>query len=287
MKVKKRIIAFGVLAIALVIAIGFTVASNLDNKLKEVKVAKAFVMNLKDKGIIDTELNLDEVEFKSISKLANKNSKTQYTVMAENIGIDLNSEYVVTGFSKKVELDSQNRSVIESNIIDEESAIEIAEEYVNEITDEKFSFKEIRKVNDEENDSDTHVIVFYKYFKNYPYYDNEIVVSINKTSGKLESYINQSINDVKHNLKKYIKVDEAKNIALNYFAKLNQEAEIVEEPLLAIIAGVNDDFELSYVVNIKTKNIDGKEDKYKLFINSESGEVLNRAVDVIETSRSN
>lgn len=287
MKVKKRIIAFGVLAIALIIAIGFTVVSNLDNKLKEVKVAKAFVTNLKDKEIIDTEVNLDEIEFKSISKLANKNSKTQYTVMAENIGIDLDSKYVVTGFSKKVELDSQNRSVIESNIIDEESAIEIAEEYVNEITNEKFSFKEIRKVNDEENDSNTHVIVFYKYFKNYPYYDNEIVVSINKTSGKLESYINQSINDVKHNLKRYIEVDEAKNIALNYFAKLNQEVEIAEEPLLAIIAGVNDDFELSYVVDIKTKSIDGKEDKYKLFINSESGEVLNRSVDVIETSRSN
>lgn len=287
MKVKKRIIAFGVLAIALIIAIGFTVVSNLDNKLKEVKVAKAFVTNLKDKEIIDTEVNLDEIEFKSISKLANKNSKTQYTVMAENIGIDLDSKYVVTGFSKKVELDSQNKSVIESNIIDEESAIEIAEEYVNEITNEKFSFKEIRKVNDEENDSNTHVIVFYKYFKNYPYYDNEIVVSINKTSGKLESYINQSINDVKHNLKRYIEVDEAKNIALNYFAKLNQEVEIAEEPLLAIIAGVNDDFELSYVVDIKTKSIDGKEDKYKLFINSESGEVLNRSVDVIETSRSN
>lgn len=287
MKVKKRIIAFGVLAIALIIAIGFTVVSNLDNKLKEVKVAKAFVMNLKDKEIIDTEVNLDEIEFKSISRLTSKNSKTQYTVMAENIGIDLDSKYVVTGFSKKVELDSQNKSTIESNIIDEESAREIAEEYVNEITDEKFSFKEIRKVNDEENDSDTHVIVFYKYFKNYPYYDNEIVVSINKTSGKLESYINQSINDVKHNLKKYIEVDEAKNIALNYFAKLNKEAEIVEEPLLAITAGVDDDFELSYVVNIKTKSIDGEEDKYKLFINSESGEVQNRASDIIETSRSN
>lgn len=287
MKVKKRIIAFGVLAIALIIAIGFTVVSNLDNKLKEVKVAKAFVMNLKDKEIIDTEVNLDEIEFKSISRLTSKNSKTQYTVMAENIGIDLDSKYVVTGFSKKVELDNQNKSTIESNIIDEESAREIAEEYVNEITDEKFSFKEIRKVNDEENDSDTHVIVFYKYFKNYPYYDNEIVVSINKTSGKLESYINQSINDVKHNLKKYIEVDEAKNIALNYFAKLNKEAEIVEEPLLAITAGVDDDFELSYVVNIKTKSIDGEEDKYKLFINSESGEVQNRASDIIETSRSN
>lgn len=281
MKAKKKVIAFTVLTIVLLIAIGLAVVSNLGNKLKEVKVAKEFVTNLQKKGIIDTKLNLDEIEFKSMSKLVNKSSKTQYTVIGENIGIDLDSKYEVTGFSQKSKIDNIKDS------IDENTAKEISEKYINEITNEKFTFKEMREAKESEGNSNVYTVVFYKYFDNYPYYDNEIVVNINKNSGKLESYTNQRIDDINHNLNKSIDLDRAKKNAVDYFTRLNQKSEIVDEPLLALILGIDGEFELSYVVNVKTTSADNKEDKYKLFINAESGDVVNRTADLIESSTSN
>ena len=281
MKAKKKVIAFIVLVIVLLIAISFAVVSNLGNKSKEVKVAKEFVASLQKKGIIDIKLNLGEIEFKSMSKLVNSSSKTQYTVIAENIGVDLDGKYGVTGFFQKSKVDNIKDS------IDENTAREISERYINEITNEKFTFKEIREVKENEGNSNIYTIAFYKYFKNYPYYDNEIVVNINKSSGKLESYTNQSIDDINHNLNKSIDLDRAKKNAVDYFTRLNQKPEIVEEPLLALILGVDGEFELSYVVNVKTTSANNKEDKYKLFINAESGEVVNRTADLIESSTSN
>ena len=282
MKGKKKIIVFTLLTMSLLIAIGFTIVSLLGNKSKEVKVAKKFVEKLQRMDIIDTKLNIDEIEFKSMDKVINKNSKTQYTVVAENLGIDLDSKYVVTGFSEKIK---ENKSL--DSIIDKDNAKIIAEEYVGEITNEKFEFKELREVKDGEEKSNTYTIAFYKYVKDYPCYDNEIVVNINKTSGKLESYTNQSINEVKHNIKKNINLEEAKNISIEYFSKLNVKAEIGKEPLLAVTLRVDGEFELSYVVELKITSNDGKIELYKLFINAESGDVVNRTKDLIQDSTSN
>ena len=231
---------------SLLIAIGFTIVSTFGNKSKEVKVAKKFVEKLQRMDIIDTKLNVDEIEFKSMAKVTNKNSKTQYTVIAENLGIDLDSKYVVTGFSEKVK---EYKSPYSS--IDKDNAKIIAEEYVRKISNEKFKFKEVREVKEGEEKSNTYTIAFYKYVKDYPCYDNEIVVNINKTSGKLESYTNQSINEVKHNIKKNINLEEAKNISIEHFNKLNIKSEIVEEPLLVVTLRVDGEFELSYVVYLK------------------------------------
>lgn len=283
MKTKKESIAFLLLIIALVIAIGFIIVSILGNKSKEVKVAKEFVTKLQKMDIIDTEININEVEFKSVGRVSNKNSIVQYTVVAENIGIDLDSEYVVTGFSQKLK-----ESRISNSNMDKNKAKVIAEEYLDKITDENFNFKEIRESKEDEKNSNTYTIAFYKYFKDYPYYDNEIVVNINKNTGKLESYMNQSISEAKHNINKNknIKVDEVKSIALDHFNKLNIESEIIDEPLLAFILSSNGEFELSYVVDMNIINANKKEEKYKLFINAESGEVINRTKEQIEVSSS-
>ncbi|SDO81947.1 YcdB/YcdC domain-containing protein [Clostridium gasigenes] len=282
MKGKKKIIAFTLLIISLLIAIGFTIVSLLDNKAKEVKVAKRFVEKLQKMDIIDTKLNVEKIEFKSVDKVINKNSKTQYIVVGENLGINLDSKYVVTGFSEKVKED-----ISPDSIIDKDNAKILAEEYVSKITNEKFEFKEVREVKEEEKKSNTYTIAFYKYVKDYPCYDNEIVVNINRTSGKLQSYTNQSINKVKYNIKKNIDLEEAKNISIEYFSKLNIKLQIVKEPLLSVTLRVDGEFELSYVVDLNVITNDGKIDKYKLFINAESGEVVNRTSELIQDSTSN
>ncbi|MEG1287560.1 MAG: hypothetical protein RSD13_05855 [Clostridium sp.] len=282
MKAKKEIVAFTIIITALVIAIGFTMVSVLGNKTKEIKVAKELVGKLQKMDIIDTEFNIDEIEFKSVAKVVNKNSKTQYTVVVENIGIDLDSKYVVTGFSHKSKDGKSYKSIIE-----ESEAIKIAEKYVDEITNEKFTFKEVRAPKEGEENNNIYTIAFYKYYKDYPYYDNEIVVNINKLSGKLENYTNPNIDMNEHNSSKEINSKEAKNIAIEHFNKLNVEVEVIEEPLLAFVFGTNEEFELCYVINLETLNSENESDKYKLFINSESGLIINRTNDLIDSSRSN
>lgn len=281
MKTKKEVVVFSLLIVVLVIAIGFAASSVSGEKSKEVKGAKEFVQKLQKSNIIDTELNLNEVEFKAVEKATNKSFKSKYTVVAENIEIDLDSEYVVTGFSQKV---NEVKSI---SLINENEAKLIAEEYVSEIADEKFSFKEVRALKAGEESSTTYTVAFYKYIKNYPYYDNEIVVNINKNTGKLESYSNQTINKVSHNIDKSIEEEEAINIAKDHFNKLNVKAELSKKPLLAVTLKVDGEFELSYIIDVNTTNAEGKTDKFKLFINAESGEVSNRTTELIETSRSN
>lgn len=281
MKAKKEVVAFTLLTITLVIAIGFAVRTVSGEKSKEVKVAKEFAIKLQDSNIIDTDINLEEVEFKSVDKLANKTSKAQYTVVAQNLGIDLDSEYAVIGFYQNSE------ETVARKLINEDNAIVIAEEYISQMTDEKFLFKEIKSIKEGEEKSSTYTIAFYKYFKEYPYYDNEIVVNINKDSGKLENYSNQSINKVRYNLKQNINEEEASDIAIDNFKKLNIEAKIVNKPLLAIAQRADGEFDLSYILDVDTINAEGKEEKYKMFINAGTSEVINRTTQLVETSVSN
>lgn len=282
MKAKKEFVAFTVIIIALVVAIGFTVLSILGSKSKEINVAKELVTKLQKMDVIDTELDVEEIEFNSVAKVASKNSKNQYTVVAENIGIDLDSEYNVTGFSNK--LKEKKYSDV---FINESEAVRLSEKYVDEIANEIFGFKEVKSIKEGEENTETYAIAFYKYYKGYPYYDNEIVVNINKASGKLEGYTNQSIDVVKHNYGKDIDLEEAKSSAIEYFNKLNIKAEIVGEPILAFTLGISGEFELSYVVDLTTIDSDRETDKYKLVINAESGEVVSRTNDLIDASRSN
>lgn len=278
---KTKIIALVTIIIILVISITFSISTIMGNKSKEISIAKDFVKKLQKMDIIDTKLNMDEIEFKSIEKVASEDSKTQFTVIAENLGIDLNSKYVITGFSQKL-----NQSNTE-NIINEDDAKIIAVKYVDQIISEKFKFKEIRKVKVGEEEPSTYTIVFYKYIKEYPYFDNEIIVSINKSTGKLENYTNPSIDKVKHNLKKSINVRNAEKISTDYFNKLNIKGDIKGTPLLAVILDVNGEYQLSYIVDAESINLDNNIDKYKLFINAESGEIVNKTNDLIESSISN
>ncbi|MGL5354016.1 MAG: YcdB/YcdC domain-containing protein, partial [Clostridium sp.] len=211
MKANKRVIAFTVLIIALLVAIAFAVGSIKGDKSKEIRVAKSFVEELQNKNIVDLSLDIDNIEFKSIEKSGNKSGINQYTVVSENIGIDLDSKYNVIGFSQKL---NSGRDIHE--VVGEEEAITIAKKYVDDIISEKFEFKEIRGTKNGEEDSGNYTIAFYKYVKDYPYYDNEIVVNINKMTGKLESFSNQTITKVKHNLKKEITDLEAKEMAISY-----------------------------------------------------------------------
>lgn len=281
MKANKRIIAFAVLTLALLVAIAFAIVSIKGNKSKEVKVAKSFVEKLQKMDMINLYQSVDDIEFKSITDVVNKNSINQYTVIGDNITVDLDAKYNVIGFSQKVK---EGRAINEN--IDVENAKVLAEKYVDEIISGKFAFKQVIAEKEGEEVSDNYSIAFYKFVKEYPYYDNEIVVNINKNTGKLQNYSNQTISKVKHNLKKNISIEECKENAIDYYNELNIKVEIAKEPLLAVTIRADGDFELTYVVDLSIVGLDGKVDKNKIFINAETGEVVNRTTDLIEASKS-
>ncbi|MGL5086731.1 MAG: YcdB/YcdC domain-containing protein [Clostridium sp.] len=281
MKANKKGVIFTVLSLALIGAIAFAVVSITGDKSKEIRVAKSFVEKLQSVKIVDLNMNIDNIEFKSVEKSVNKSGINQFTVIGDNIGIDLDNKYNVIGFSQKL---NAVKGVNEA--ISEENAVEIAEKYVSIITSEKFEFKEIRPFKNGEEDSNNYTIAFYKYVKDYPYYDNEIIVNINKATGQLESFSNQTITKVKHNFRKEISSEESKEFAKSYYNSLDIKAQIVNEPLLAVTTISDGSYELSYVVEFVILGVDGKEEKNKLFINAESGEVVNRTTDLIKSSKS-
>lgn len=52
--------------------------------------------------------------------------------------------------------------------------------------------------------------------------------------------------------------------------------------MLAFILGSDDEFHLSYVINVEATNSENKKDKYELFINSESGEIMNVKTNIVK-----
>jgi len=227
--------------IILVLVSGIFILSKniLNNEDKEVKVAKEFIELLIDKGIIDeNKENLKGEEY--LNQATIKISKIQYSVILGNYGIDIDNKFNVVGFSNK-NLQSNNK-----DNITEEKAINLAETYINEISDSEILFKEVK----DEEDSSHYSVIFYKAKDGYPIYRQEITMVINKTSGKLESYSNSNIenktyvDELKYNEK------EIKELMNEYFVSINKNVSNISDGSLAYVLNNNDEYVLSYIFNV-------------------------------------
>lgn len=176
-----------VLLIIVILAIGIIILSRniLNMKNKEVKVAKEFIELLIDKEIID-ENNEKLLEEEHINQSTGKASNIKYSVILGSYAIDIDKDFKVIGFSNK-NLEVKNKPIN----ISEKEAILLAEKYLKEITDSEFLFKEVKE-KDEENNSH-YSVIFYKAKDGEPIYEQEIIMVIDKYSGKLDSYSNNNV----------------------------------------------------------------------------------------------
>lgn len=183
---KKKGYNIYILLIIIILAVGIIMLSRniLNIKNKEVKVAKEFIELLIDKDIID-ENNEKFLEEEHLNQSIGKASNIKYSVILGSYAIDIDKDFKVIGFSNK-NLEVKNKS---SNI-NEEEAILLAEKYLKEITDSEVLFKEVKE-KDEENNSH-YSVIFYKSKDGKPIYGQEIIMVIDKYSGKLDSYSNNN-----------------------------------------------------------------------------------------------
>lgn len=271
MRIKKASMVFSVVIIVLLLLIGFIVNNILKRGTKEVKVAKDFIEELYDSGIIENSYSIKKAVIKeeTLNKLSNKNSIIKYSVIIGKYGVDIDKNFNVLGFSNK----NIDEHMVKSNLISEEDAIYLVKSYLSKITKDEFEFKEVKKEDNIE--SSFYNIIFYKYRNGYPYYKQEIKTVINKFTGKLEGYTNYPIENIKYSEEINIDEKEAIKILKDNFEGLKLEVTSMEDPLLSYINVSDKEMVLAYIFNSNLKDKDGKEESCTSSVRADTGEVVN------------
>lgn len=277
MRFRKASIVSGVIIIVLLLLIGIMVRNILDRGTKEVKIAKKFIEELYDSGVIE-ENNItkdDVIKEEALNKLSNKSSRIKYSVIVGNYGVDIDDDYKVLGFSNK---NLSEEKYIDKDIGEEEVAY-LAKSYISKITKDDFDFKEI-KSKDNVNSS-VYNVVFYKYRNGYPYYRQEINTLINRRTGKLEGYTNYPIGNVKYIEEINIYENEATEILKNNFASLKLEATVEGKPTLSYINISDKEMVLAYIFNLKISSEENKEEICTSSVRADTGEVINYNLEAV------
>lgn len=281
MKSKNIKLILSLVIIVLLFSIVLVARKILNVENKEVKVAKEFIEELYYGGIIDYTEGITE-EDQALNKANKKNTNIKYSVMIGNYGVDIDSDYNILAFSNKNVISNQeNNSMLEKAMlynyntdITEEEAVYLAESYLNKITKEKHILK---KVKVDETNSPIYKISFYKYKDKYPYYKEEINISINKNTGKLEAYTNYPILDMKYIEEISITEQEAIKIIQNNYADSDFNISIDDKSKLAYVTIDEKEMVLAYIFNIK------KADEESVnFVRADNGQILNNIAEVIK-----
>lgn len=273
---RSSIIIFSIIVV-LILSVLIVVYQFLGGGVKEVRAAKKFIGLLYSKNIVDKTEEYDSMIFSSTQKASPSSDKYTYSVATRDFGVDLDSDYKVVGFINKA-------SEVGEEIISEEDAIKKAEMYLDIICKNDFKFKEVMK-NEGESPLPYHKIIFTRYEDDYPFYSDTLGVYIDKTTGKLDGYTNVMTQAKPKHSEVLIKVNEAEDIAIAEFEKLNINAKVEETTYLAYCDKKDvKETELAYVVTILGEDVNNKEVKYKYFVSSESGNVINFQKDTVTTT---
>lgn len=274
---KKNAIIFGALLIFIAICILIVVLALKYNKSKEARVTKEFISLIDEKNMIEVE-DYKEIKYTVKKQVDGLNTKGFYYVSTPNFDVYLNDNYEVTGFTNRIE----KVGVTEVSL---EKAKDIAEIYIAELVDGDVILKSYNQENEEK--VPYYSFVFTKYKDEYPFYTDQVILNIDKSKGLLDGYSNYSTQGEPSDVIISINVEKAEEIAKDEFSKLNTEPKIVEETTKAY---VNDKdmllCELSYIVTISGKDLQGKETKYKYFITTKDGIIINISKDNVSATTS-
>ena len=239
---------------------------------KEEKAAKDFIEQLYTNSMVDKTEPVNEMKFKS------ELIKDSYRVTTKNFGIDLDSNYKVIGFNnyKVVSLDT---------LISEEAARVIAEKFISQLAKEDCKFKEANK--ESKGDESYYSYIFTRYKDGYPFYSDQIVINIDKSSGYLSGYTNTTLQkepkDVSINIEQVV----AEKTAIAEFNKLNVNGVIDVDSTFKAFCDDKEKTktEICFVVTVKGTDVDNNEVKWKYFISLESGEVINSIKDNVSNTK--
>lgn len=272
MKFKKESIIYTIVIVLLLISIALVVLNITQGKAKEYVEAKKIMELLKDNNAIDNNFDVLNSEYEVLKENEKEKGYIRYTIMTSDYGIDLSEDYRIVGF--------QNKKVNSSNgIISEEEAKQLAIKYIALLTDDDLTFKEV-KTNTNDNDT-VYTIGFAKTYDKYEIFGQEAIVKVNKTTGFLEGYNNLTVKNIKYDSDIKIDKEKAMEIAIIYFGKMDVKIEKLEEPKLIYFLQGNDKGKLTYLFETEIVDNENVAHKYKLFISTKTGEVINAIDDTI------
>lgn len=254
------------LLILLVIIAAVCIYGYIGSGSKEKKVAKAYVTMLREKDMIDKDVNLDEIE--SIKKSDPSKAEEYYSVTVDKYAVDIDAKYNVIGFNnQKSKVDFENISL--------DNAKDIAENYVKTLYDGECIFKE--SVKEEESQKvPYYTMIFSKCKDGIPYYTYSVSVKINKESGKLDGFSNSSINIEPKESIVNISKEKAESNVKEFFCKVNTFVEFDDETCECFYEDKDKrELELCYIVSVRGIDSDNKEIKMKYFVSAETGEIIN------------
>ena len=254
------------LLILLVIIAAVCIYGYIGSGSKEKKVAKAYVTMLREKDMIDKDVNLDEIE--SIKKSDPSKAEEYYSVTVDKYAVDIDAKYNVIGFNnQKSKVDFENISL--------DNAKDIAENYVKTLYDGECIFKE--SVKEEESQKvPYYTMIFSKCKDGIPYYTYSVSVKINKESGKLDGFSNSSLNIEPKESIVNISKEKAESNVKEFFCKVNTFVEFDDETCECFYEDKDKrELELCYIVSVRGIDSDNKEIKMKYFVSAETGEIIN------------
>lgn len=279
MKFKKASIIGGIILFCLLITVAIIIYNFIGPGAKDIKASKEFVSKLYSINAINTEQNLNSIKYERSRILNSQNELVDRSIVTQSFGIDLDKNNNVIGFAKKE---------ISMNVtkINEEEAQNLAEEYLKKITDGDVVIKKVDESEQMKN-LPYYSFIYTKQKNGYPFYFNEIKMNINKENGFLDGYSNSTINRECKKPVINIKKEEAEKLALDAFSKYNKEGNVIKETSLAyadnkIDKGVTPIYEVCYIVTVDGKNEKDEKIKWKIFVSSDSGNILNILKDGAE-----
>lgn len=224
-------------------------------------------------GAVDTTDKLEDLKYEKVKTINSQNELVNKTIVNQNYGIDLDKHNNVVGFTKR----DIKKSVIK---ISEEEARSKAEQYLAEICGDDLIYEEKK----DDDDLPFYSFIYKKKENGYKLYFDEIKININKENGYIDGYSNTTMQKKCDEPKIKITEEDAKSIAYDYFAKYVNTIEVQNNFELVyadnrISQDQSNNLELCYLINVKGKSSDGLEGTYKVFINSNTGEIYNSVKD--------
>lgn len=279
MKLKKASILGGIILCLLLITIVVILYNFIGPGAKDIKASKNFITKLYSINAISTEQNLDAIKYDRIRTLNSQNELVHKSIVTQNFGIDLDKNNNVIGFTKK-------EIPVNKTILNVQDARVLAENYLENIYNGEVVLKTINS-NEGAKYLPYYSFIYTKKENGYPFYFDEIKLNIDKENGFLDGYSNSTMQREYKQPAIKISSQEAKKIALEAFNKYNKDGIVRAEAEL-VYANNNIDkepspiYEVCYLVTIYGKSDKDANIVWKIFVSSESGNVINILKDGAE-----
>ena len=269
---KKNIIFFSII-VALCLCVSVVVYMHIGSGTKEIKAARKFIENMHDYNLVDIDED-DKVNFKSITKSDSLGDKEYYSIETKSFRIDVDSDYNVIGFSN-------NTSKTGEIEISEDKAMELGEQYLKYLYKGDCEFQEFIKETSETNNP-YYTLIFTKIYDGYPFYNDKIMIGIDKTNGKVDSYANSTFQGKPEKIKIKKSEEDAIKVAMDSFSKMNSDGIVLDGTYKAFCDNKESkETELCYIITIEGKDLEENEIKMKYFVSTETGELINFSKDKI------